>query len=231
MGVNYNNGSPITLNGLILLLDSANKTSYPGSGSTWYDLSGNRNHATILNNPSVMQHGIIFNGINQYAHILNANNFNMSGKNFCIEVWISILDSNANERPILEYNLLQNNGSYIVTTFNNLIRFTFYDAYNNNKKIDYTHTPLTTGAWTQIISQFSTDNNTLELFINGTKVAQQTGVTEEIGNINDNLYILGHGGSLNFLRARLSGLFIYNKTLSNDEIANNYFAFKRRFIK
>jgi hypothetical protein len=47
MAVNYN--TSIVTNGLITCLDAANKKSYPGSGSTWYDLSGNNNHATIHN--------------------------------------------------------------------------------------------------------------------------------------------------------------------------------------
>jgi hypothetical protein len=38
--------------GLQLHLDSRNPTSWPGSGTTWYDLSGNGKHATFYKNPS-----------------------------------------------------------------------------------------------------------------------------------------------------------------------------------
>ena len=41
----------IIMDGLICLLDSANIKSYPGSGNTWTDLSGNLNNA-ILSNPT-----------------------------------------------------------------------------------------------------------------------------------------------------------------------------------
>lgn len=37
----------IVTNGLILNLDATQKASYPGSGTTWYDLSGQDNNATI----------------------------------------------------------------------------------------------------------------------------------------------------------------------------------------
>ena len=42
-------GSPpsIATAGLILHLDASNPTSYPGSGTTWYDLSANGNHAAM----------------------------------------------------------------------------------------------------------------------------------------------------------------------------------------
>jgi hypothetical protein len=40
-------GAKVITTGLILSYDAANTKSYPGSGSTWYDLSGNGNHGTI----------------------------------------------------------------------------------------------------------------------------------------------------------------------------------------
>jgi len=44
--MSYANGPRIVTDGLIMYLDAANRKSYPGSGSTWYDLSGNGNNAT-----------------------------------------------------------------------------------------------------------------------------------------------------------------------------------------
>ena len=41
----------IVTDGLILCLDAADKNSYPGSGNTWYDLSGNGNDGILVNNP------------------------------------------------------------------------------------------------------------------------------------------------------------------------------------
>lgn len=42
------NGGPKILNeGLILSLDASHPRSYPGTGTTWYDLSGNGNNTTI----------------------------------------------------------------------------------------------------------------------------------------------------------------------------------------
>jgi hypothetical protein len=40
-------GPDIVENGLVLALDAGNTKSYPGSGSTWTDLSGNGNNCTI----------------------------------------------------------------------------------------------------------------------------------------------------------------------------------------
>jgi hypothetical protein len=45
MSNNY--GPRIVTDGLVLCLDAADRNSYPGSGSTWYDLSGNNYNGTI----------------------------------------------------------------------------------------------------------------------------------------------------------------------------------------
>ena len=42
----------IVTGSLKLYLDAANPTSYTGSGSEWKDVSGNSNHATLINNPT-----------------------------------------------------------------------------------------------------------------------------------------------------------------------------------
>ena len=39
----------IVRDGLVLCLDAANPKSYPGSGTTWYDLSGNNRNFTLYN--------------------------------------------------------------------------------------------------------------------------------------------------------------------------------------
>jgi hypothetical protein len=45
MAVGYN--PKIVTNGLVLCLDAANVKSYPGTGTTWFDLSGNNSNASL----------------------------------------------------------------------------------------------------------------------------------------------------------------------------------------
>lgn len=42
-------GPPIITSGLILSLDAADRKSYPGTGTTWFDRSGRGNNATLRN--------------------------------------------------------------------------------------------------------------------------------------------------------------------------------------
>jgi hypothetical protein len=64
-------GPNIVTDGLMLALDASNPKSYPGSGTTWYDLSGNSKHFTLDNTGitwnssgyfSLADGGAIYNG-------------------------------------------------------------------------------------------------------------------------------------------------------------------------
>ena len=56
MALQYGHGQISTL-GLVLNLDAADRNSYPGSGTTWYDLSGNGNNGTLTNGPTFTSPG------------------------------------------------------------------------------------------------------------------------------------------------------------------------------
>jgi len=54
-GITLNGGTVIdagipTSNSMLLYLDAGNSSSYPGSGTTWYDISGNNNNTTGTSN-------------------------------------------------------------------------------------------------------------------------------------------------------------------------------------
>jgi len=61
----------IVTSGLMLCLDAANKRSYPGTGTTWFDLSGNGYNFTLTNSPTYGNHKntpcFTFSGVDDYA--------------------------------------------------------------------------------------------------------------------------------------------------------------------
>src|SRR6056300_893270 len=64
----YANGPKIVTDGLVLCLDAANRKSYPGSGSTWYDLSGNNYHGSI-NGATFANNTFNFDGTDDYIDL------------------------------------------------------------------------------------------------------------------------------------------------------------------
>ncbi len=85
----------ISLNGLVLCLDAANRKSYPGSGTTWTDLSGRGNTGTLTNmdgtNLSSANGGsLTFDGTNEYATATTSNFLSTSQKEGALtyEYWL-----------------------------------------------------------------------------------------------------------------------------------------------
>jgi len=105
----------IVTNGLILCLDAANPNSYPGSGTTWYDLSSGNNNAKLVS-------GSIVNSVdNKFYPQFKSNNlgyfectgsgtgagmpyieiahdpiFNFGKQSFTIEYWFKKYNTNIN---------------------------------------------------------------------------------------------------------------------------------------
>ena len=60
----------IVTDGLVLYLDAENTRSYPGTGTTWSDLSRDGNNGTLTNGPTVDSGNggsIVFDGSNDYV--------------------------------------------------------------------------------------------------------------------------------------------------------------------
>lgn len=65
----------IVTSGLVMHLDAGNPASYPGSGTTWTDLTGNSNNASLYGGwsyDSANGGRIIFDGVNGYAPLYSA---------------------------------------------------------------------------------------------------------------------------------------------------------------
>ncbi len=69
MACNYQ--GKIVTNGLVLCLDAADKKSYPGTGTTWFDRSGNGVNGTLVNGVGYNSNNggaLIFDGTNDYVN-------------------------------------------------------------------------------------------------------------------------------------------------------------------
>lgn len=92
---------------MILYLDAANPRSYGGSGTTWYDISGNNNHATLVN-------GVTYS-------TTNGGIFNLDGTDDYIDCPTTQTLYNANITIITgtRYNTTGNNGRILTSLGNN----------------------------------------------------------------------------------------------------------------
>lgn len=76
--------------GLVLNLDAGVSDSYPGSGTTWTDLSGNSNNGTLTNGPTFSSDNggsLILDGVNEHITIPSNANFDISTGDYTIDGW------------------------------------------------------------------------------------------------------------------------------------------------
>mgnify|MGYP000694724625 CR=1 FL=1 len=81
--------SPIIADGLVLNLDASIPASYSGTGSTWFDLSGLNNDATLVNSPTYSSSFggyITTNGTSSFATI--ANNSTLDDNTVTVSLWL-----------------------------------------------------------------------------------------------------------------------------------------------
>jgi len=86
----FYNGKIVT-DGLVLVLDAGNRRSYPTTGTSWADLSGNGNTGTLVNGPTFStgsNGGIKFDAIDDYATIPDSNSLDFSTE-LTISLWFN----------------------------------------------------------------------------------------------------------------------------------------------
>ena len=83
-------GPNVVEDGLVLALDAGNTKSYPGSGTTWTDLSGKDNNGTLTDGPtfnSANGGSIVFDGTNDQINCGSSDDFAFGTGDFTIEFW------------------------------------------------------------------------------------------------------------------------------------------------
>jgi hypothetical protein len=215
-------GQNIVTNGLQLSYDFANKNSYPGTGTTIYDLSGNSNNGTLLNNPQFSPNangGVIsWDGTDDYIDTgKTATQLGFYGANYTMEAWVYPTSLTSDRTMFGTNQSALRQGLHLV--------FRSGQIYQGHYASDFTAGTVTTNNWYQIVYTYNASTGACEIFKNN--VSQGTGtISSFIGTTN--ILIASWGGSYYFEGP--GGIYrIYNRVLSSTEILQNYNAQKTRF--
>jgi len=228
----------IVADGLVLHLDAGDSASYPGSGTTWTDLSGNGNNGTLVsmdgNNYSSANGGYLdFDGSSDYVDVGNL------GINFgSLNIWIyleSTITSSTSAMSLLKYNdniqagITFGSCTSYATSETLTILQTDTNA-NQNFQRTYIRDNINSG-WNYIVIQWN--GSSYDFYINRQSKTTYDGTgtpspaeQETITNLQvANTYT---NGGTNF-NGRISQVSIYNKALTQSEITQNYSALKGRY--
>ena len=231
-GVNVYDSS-FNSNGALLYVDAGNSTSYSGSGTTWTDLSGNTNNATLTGSPTFTNAGVssyfTFNGTNsQYASTVTAKyNQTYTGKTVIVSARMS---ASAWTNGVAQFRGLfgtstgaRNFNTYMYHTSSNTYQLHFSangtGGFSNNLSI-------TPDQWF-IIAVTQTTGGLVSYYLNGQAVGTNTGITfaQWVSSSTENV-----GVTDNYWYGDIGVTAIYKRALSADEITQNYEYFKYRYI-
>ena len=214
----------VVQSGLVLNLDAGVLSSYPGSGTTWTDLSGNGNHGTFVNGTgfnSANGGSIVFDGVNDYVSNTMPNPGSLP---ITFDFWVNsnvsapegIFDTAPNQA-----NVLRQFGR----------TFGFLDAWvewwSNSPQVLLGLSP---SVWTNITIEYSfTTNRTIKYYRNGNLITTATGSTNPTfawTNLTFGVINLSSGP----YSGKISIIKIYNRALTATEIQQNYLATKSRYF-
>lgn len=211
MATRYN--SQIVKNGLIMCLDAASAKSYPGGGTTWYDLCGNYN-GTLVSSPTfTSDYGGVVNLTSAGARVT------VSGINLSTGTYTVI--------GAARYNVGGTHGRIISSTGNNWL-LGHWSAYTDNHYAEgwvrYVVTD-TSSNWFIYAGTGDTSADNWKFYINGVKKADNNG-----GGAGPNgIQINGIQGAQELTDGQCAFVMAYNRVLTDSEVLQNYNALKSRF--
>lgn len=213
----------VVTDGLQIYLDAGNSVSYPGSGATWMDLSGKGNNGTItgtlINNSPFnyqVKGNVVFNGTDNYVTTPYAGN---NTDSFTFSVWCNQIGNN----QIVRGRDGSGNGwslrivSHTAAIVNSIgIQYEAVSPY-----------PIKTNTWTNLTGRWISGVS-ISFFVNG----QLHAISAAAGTLRSS--------TLGWNLATISSIFpptqtniasalVYNRALTNAEIAQNFVATKSRF--
>ena len=209
---------------MLLYLDAGNRTSYPGTGTTWTDLSPNANNATSLNGVTYSSSNggsLSFNGAGSGS--LDANKYNTpyTGKTVFVAGNLANISTGA-FRAFLG-----------ASAGNRNFNFYMYNPSGSTYQLHYSaggvggfsgNLSYTPGNWFTAAVTQATDSTTIYYF-NGQQVNQttmafaqfQSGSTENVGRAD------------NFWNGPLPIICVYKTALTAAQILANHNAVRGRY--
>ena len=225
MGVLYN--SRIVTDGLVLCLDAGDRVSYPGAGTTWTDLTANKNNMTLYNGPSfTTENGgaVVFDGTDDYAQNINTNFAQTS--NFTVETSVK-LNVNLSAGTWVIFSTYDGSNGYQLVWASSY--FYFYRGGIQLTTVSLSST-FFSGDILNLVTVWDNSNiNNCSILINNEDKTDTRNSTSA-SNGTDPLTFNRRGDLMAFPLGHDMHLFrFYNRALSAEEIRQNYNATKGRF--
>lgn len=227
----------IVTNGLAFCLDAANKKSYPGTGTTWTDLSGNNLNGTLTNGPTFSNTNsgrINFDGTNDI--VIVGQTTSSIQWSFTIELWCmptlthqidtessSGTGGTSGQRYVFEPLFM---GSYagagVSVGTNGVSVYEHGNAYMPALLVS--QTSISSTLMTHIVVVYI--DKVPRLYLNG--ALDRIGLLSGRTIIYPTIYSIG-AGTYGAFGGSVSVVKVYNRPLTEAEVTQNFNALRGRF--
>jgi hypothetical protein len=235
---NYNSTLPTIVNfttdGLVLYYDPSSASSYPGSGTTITDLSGNGLNGT-MSNISFTSPYFSYNGSSSQVSVADNSLLEPGSGSWTMEVWVNQSVS-GNDVVLGKFDPggLEVDVSYSIRTTNT----TYYAQIGSGSGsgstlfVNSTNYTGTIGSWSQIVYVFKNGaTKTLQTFVNGSSIGTVNHSLSSILNTSSNLYIgsYNNGEFSQWFDGKVGITRLYSAALTASEVLQNYNADRAKY--
>lgn len=215
----------VVRDGLVLYLDAANPKSYPGSGTTWYDLSGNGNHGTLTNGPTYSSDNkgyISLDGLDDY---INGPLVSGLGNSITVEMCINLTSSMSNRI----FFGIDTNDHASLGIFLNADSTSWYWNTGDSYNTPFSNIPsVLISYWYNITISTSLANNNAKLYSNSIFIGTSNYKNTVTSGVGDKYQIGRYFNNAYWAPVKYSIFKIYNRALSAEEITQNFEATRGR---
>lgn len=218
----------IVTDGLKLWLDASNPASYPGSGTTWFDLSGNSDDATLYGPILFEDNALKFNGTNNSTYVMTALKSNYIISDFTFSIWLKRIGNSLSgiSGYIGNFSIVSKSG-YVLANRNSDTSLSIW--YGNGSAFPaYDIYKLTTNKnWINITTSYT--SGVERVYVNGIIVLTRNISIYQAQNSRIIIGRWAYDYGEYVLNGYVRESIVYNKGLSGSQILKNYNATKSKY--
>jgi hypothetical protein len=231
----------IVRDGLVLNLDAAKPDSYPRTGTTWRDISGNQRNGTLINGPTFNPDNggsIVFDGVDD--NVLFGDVLDLGTNNITVNQWVNLSSIGTSQTFLSKARAAPQNYRYstgLAGPSNNRLA-SFMQGNGGSDIQPYGSTTLSTNTWFMATYVF-TRSSSISIYYNGIQESLTGNATISQWNNLDfqsnNPFRIGSYTASNnttpisLTNGRIGITQVYFRALTAQEVLQNYNATKGRF--
>ena len=220
----------VNQSGLMLNLDAGVLSSYPGSGTTWTDLSGNGRNGISWNGPltyssSLGRGSLVFDGSDDYMEVGNLGSFYSQGT---ISYWMNSSAVESYRNPFSTHYLNGGRGIRFEQDSSGGFYAVIGDNSQNWNAFNYVSgSSLLANVWYNVVIVWNTSTNNATGYLNN---VQKFNSSHTLWATDLPVISIGVGfGGGRYFKGNISQVSIYNRALTAQEIQQNFNATRSRY--